>query len=146
MQIREIMTREVDVVPPTASVRDAALKMKELDVGAIPVCDGQKLAGLVTDRDITVRAVAEGRNPSEVRVAEVMSSDIAYCFEDETVEQAANLMESKQIRRLPILDRNKQLTGIISLGDISVRTEGSRQKDLAADALEEISEPAKAKH
>jgi CBS domain-containing protein len=146
MQIREIMTREVDVVPPTASVRDAALKMKELDVGAIPVCDGQKLAGLVTDRDITVRAVAEGRNPSEVRVAEVMSSDIAYCFEDETVEQAANLMESKQIRRLPILDRNKQLTGIISLGDISVRTEGSRQKDLADDALEEISEPAKAKH
>jgi CBS domain-containing protein len=140
------MTGEVDVVPPTASVRDAALKMKELDVGAIPVCDGQKLAGLVTDRDITVRAVAEGRNPSEVRVAEVMSSDIAYCFEDETVEQAANLMESKQIRRLPILDRNKQLTGIISLGDISVRTEGSRQKDLAADALEEISEPAKAKH
>ena len=146
MQIREIMTREVDVIPPTASVRDAALKMKELDVGAIPVCDGQKLAGLVTDRDITVRAVAEGRNPSEVRAAEVMSGDIAYCFEDETVEQAANLMESKQIRRLLILDRNKQLTGIISLGDISVRTEGSRRKDLAAEALEEISEPAKAKH
>ena len=146
MQIREIMTREVDVIPPTASVRDAALKMKELDVGAIPACDGQKLAGLVTDRDITVRAVAEGRNPSAVRVAEVMSGDIAYCFEDETVEQAANLMESKQIRRLLILDRNKQLTGIISLGDISVRTEGSRRKDLPAEALEEISEPAKAKH
>src|SRR5918993_4019888 len=127
MQIREIMTREVDV-------------------GANPVCDGQKLQGLVTDRDITVRAVAEGRNPSEVRVAEVMSSDIAYCFEDETIEQAANLMESKQIRRLPILDRNKQLAGIISLGDISVRTEGSRQKDLAGEALEEISEPAKPKH
>ena len=146
MQIREIMTRQVDVIRPDASVRDAALKMKELDVGAIPVCDGQKLAGLVTDRDITVRAVAEGRNPSEVQVAEVMSSDIAYCFEDETVEQAANLMESKQIRRLPILDRNKELAGIISLGDISVRTEGSRQKDLAAEALEEISEPAKPKY
>ena len=146
MQIREIMTREVDVIRPDASVRDAALKMKELDVGAIPVCDGQKLQGLVTDRDITVRAVAEGRNPSEVQVAEVMSGDIAYCFEDETVEQAANLMESKQIRRLPVLDRNKRLAGIISLGDISVRTEGSRQKDLAADALEEISEPAKSKH
>jgi CBS domain-containing protein len=146
MQIREIMTREVDVIRPDASVRDAALKMKELDVGAIPVCDGQKLAGLVTDRDITVRAVAEGRDPSEVQVAEVMSADIAYCFEDETIEQAANLMESKQIRRLPILDRNKQLAGIISLGDISVRTEGSRQKDLAAEALEEISEPAKPKY
>jgi CBS domain-containing protein len=146
MQIREIMTREVDVIRPDASVRDAALKMKELDVGAIPVCDGQKLAGLVTDRDITVRAVAEGRDPSEVQVAEVMSADIAYCFEDETIEQAANLMESKQIRRLPILDRNKQLAGIISLGDISVRTEGSRQKDLAAESLEEISEPAKPKY
>jgi CBS domain-containing protein len=145
MQIREIMTREVDVIPPNASVRDAAAKMKELDVGAIPVCDGQKLKGLLTDRDITVRAVAEGRNPSEVQVAEIMSGEIAYCFEDETLEQAANLMESKQIRRLPILDRNKQLAGIISLGDISVRTEGSRQKDLAAEALEEISEPAKSK-
>ena len=146
MQIREIMTREVDVIPPDASIRDAAAKMKALDVGAIPVCDGQKLAGLVTDRDITVRAVAEGRDPSEVRVAEVMSSDIAYCFEDDTVEQAAKLMESKQIRRLPILDRNKQLAGIISLGDISVRAEGSRQKDLAGEALEEISEPDRPKH
>jgi CBS domain-containing protein len=143
MEIREIMTRHVDVIPPDASVREAASKMKELDVGAIPVCDGQKLSGLVTDRDITVRAVAEGRDPSEVRVSEVMSSEIAYCFEDETIEQAAKLMESKQIRRLPILDRNKQLAGIISLGDISVRTEASRQKDLAADALQEISEPAK---
>jgi CBS domain-containing protein len=143
MEIREIMTRHVDVIPPDASVRDAASKMKELDVGAIPVCDGQKLSGLVTDRDITVRAVAEGRDPSEVRVSEVMSSEIAYCFEDETIEQAAKLMESKQIRRLPILDRNKQLAGIISLGDISVWTEASRQKDLAADALQEISEPAK---
>jgi predicted transcriptional regulator len=133
------------VIPPDASIRDAAAKMKELDVGAIPVCDGHKLAGLVTDRDITIRAVAEGRDPSEVRVAEVMCSDIAYCFEDETVEQAANLMESKQIRRLPILDRNKQLAGIVSLGDISVRIGGSRQKDLAADALEEISEPSKPK-
>jgi CBS domain-containing protein len=146
MQIREIMTRDVDVIPPNASLRDAAAKMKELDVGAIPVCDGQKLAGLVTDRDITVRAVAEGRDPSEVRVAEVMSSDIAYCFEDETIEQAAKLMESKQIRRLPILDRNKQLAGIISLGDISVRAEGSRHRDVAGEALEEISEPAKPKH
>jgi CBS domain-containing protein len=140
------MTREVDVVAPNASIRDAAAKMKELDVGAIPVCDGQKLSGLVTDRDITLRAVAEGRDPSKTRVSEVMSSEIAYCFEDNSVEQAAKLMESKQIRRLPILDRNKRLAGIVSLGDIAVRTEGSRQKDLAGEALEEISEPARPKH
>jgi CBS domain-containing protein len=146
MPIREIMTREVDVVPPDVSIRDAAAKMKELDVGAIPVCDGQKLSGLVTDRDITLRAVAEGRDPSKTRVSDVMSSEIAYCFEDDSVEQAAKLMESKQIRRLPILDRNKQLTGIVSLGDIAVRAEGSRQKNLAGEALEEISEPARPKH
>jgi CBS domain-containing protein len=146
MQIREIMTRHVDVVPPNASIRDAAAKMKELDVGAIPVCDGQKLQGMLTDRDIAIRAVAEDRDPSQTAVSEVMSTEIAYCFEDESLEQAANLMESKQIRRLPIVDRNKQLAGIVSLGDISVRTEGSRQKDLAADALEGISEPAKPKH
>ncbi len=140
------MTREVDVVPPDVSIRDAAAKMKELDVGAIPVCDGQKLSGLVTDRDITLRAVAEGRDPSKTRVSDVMSSEIAYCFEDDSVEQAAKLMESKQIRRLPILDRNKQLTGIVSPGDIAVRAEGSRQKNLAGEALEEISEPARPKH
>jgi CBS domain-containing protein len=143
MQIREIMTRDVDVIPPSASIRDAAAKMKELDVGVIPVCDGEKLQGMLTDRDIAIRAVAEDRDPSQTPVSEVMSTEIAYCFEDESLEQAANLMESKQIRRLPIVDRNKQLIGIISLGDISVRTEGSRQKDLAAEALEQISEPAK---
>jgi CBS domain-containing protein len=99
---------------------DPRCRFKDEGAGrrAIPVCDGQKLAGLATDRDITVRAVAEGRDPSEVRVTEVMSSDIAYCFGDETVEQAAKLMEAKQIRRLPVLDGNKQLAGIISLGDI----------------------------
>jgi CBS domain-containing protein len=145
MQIREIMTRDVEVIPPNASVCDAAGKMKELDIGAIPVCDGRKLRGLVTDRDITVRAVAEGRDVSKTRVSEVMSTDIAYCFEDDEVEDAAQLMEVKQIRRLPILDRDKQLVGIVSLGDLSVRTEGTEEQDLAGEALEEISEPASPK-
>jgi CBS domain-containing protein len=145
MQIREIMTREVEVIRPNTSIRDAAGKMKELDVGAIPVCDGQKLTGLVTDRDITVRAVAEGRDPSKTRVSDVMSTNVAYCFEDDQVEDAAQLMEVKQIRRLPILDHNKQLVGIVSLGDLSVRTEGTEEQDLAGEALEEISEPASPK-
>ena len=145
MQIREIMTPDVDVIAPNASLRDAAAKMKQLDIGAIPVCDGLKLQGMVTDRDIVIRAVAEDRDPSQTRVSEVMSTEIAYCFEDELIEQAAKLMESKQIRRLPIVDRNKQLAGIVSLGDIAVRGEGSQQKDIAADALQEISEPARRK-
>lgn len=143
MQVREIMTQQVEAIPPNASIRDAAMKMKELDVGAIPVCDGQKLAGLVTDRDIAVRAVADGRNPSETRVSEVMSPDIAYCFEDDDVERAAEVMERKQIRRLAILNREKKLAGIVSLGDISVRARG--KKDTAAEVLEEISEPSRPK-
>ena len=139
MQIRDIMTREVEVVSVDAPVRDAAAKMKQLDVGAIPVCDGLKLTGVLTDRDIAVRLAAEGRNPAETRVSEIMTRDLYYCFEDQDVEEAATVMEAGQIRRLPILDQDRQLVGIVSLGDISVRSD---EKIAAAEALEGISEPA----
>lgn len=139
MQVREIMTRNVEVVPFDATVRDAAAKMKELDVGVIPVCNGEKLAGVITDRDIAVRLAAEGRNPSETRVSEIMTRDLFYCFEDQDIEEAATVMEAGQIRRLPILDHDRQLVGIVSLGDISVRSD---DKQAAAEALEGISEPA----
>ncbi|MEX0802498.1 MAG: CBS domain-containing protein [Deltaproteobacteria bacterium] len=139
MQIREIMTRDVEVVPFDAAVKDAAAKMKQLDIGAIPVCDGQKLTGVLTDRDIAVRLAAEGRNPSDTRVSEIMTKDLFYCFEDQDVEEAATVMEAGQIRRLPILDQDRQLVGIVSLGDISVRSD---DKEAAAEALEGISEPA----
>ena len=139
MQIRDIMTREVEVVPGDAPVREAAAKMKQLDVGAIPVCDGQKLTGVLTERDIAVRLAAEGRNPLETRVSEIMTRDLYYCFEDQDVEEAATVMEAGQIRRLPILDHDRQLVGIVSLGDISVRSD---EKTAAAEALEGISEPA----
>jgi CBS domain-containing protein len=102
------------------------------------VC-GQKLTGLVTDRDITVRGIAEGRNPSKTKVSDIMSKDLTYCFEDDEVEEAAQVMEIKQIRRLPILDRDKQLVGMVSLGDLSVRT---GDQTLAGETLQEISEPA----
>jgi CBS domain-containing protein len=138
MQIREIMTREVEVIRPDASIREAAAKMKDLDVGAIPVCDGQRLQGFLTDRDIAVRAVAEGRDSGNTKVADIMSKDLAYCFEDDQIDEAATVMEMKQIRRLPVLDREKQLVGIVSLGDLSVRT---GDQDLAGEALQEISEP-----
>ena len=139
MQIREIMTRDVEVVSFDAPVKDAAAKMKDLDIGAIPVCDGQKLTGVLTDRDIAVRLAAEGRNPSDTRVSEIMTKDLFYCFEDQDVEEAATVMEAGQIRRLPILDQDRQLVGIVSLGDISVRSD---DKEAAAEALEGISEPA----
>jgi CBS domain-containing protein len=132
----------VEVVNGNASLKEAATKMKKLDVGLIPVCDGDRLKGLLTDRDITIRATANGRDPSKTKVNEVMSTDIAYCLEDQAVDEAVILMEARQIRRLPILNQDKQLIGIVSLADIAVHV-GDR--DLTGETLEEISEPAEPK-
>jgi CBS domain-containing protein len=142
MELRDIMTRNVEVVNGNASLKEAATKMKKLDVGLIPVCDGDRLKGLLTDRDITIRATANGRDPSKTKVNEVMSTDIAYCLEDQAVDEAVILMEARQIRRLPILNQDKQLIGIVSLADIAVHV-GDR--DLTGETLEEISEPAEPK-
>jgi len=142
MELRDIMTRNVEVVNGNASLKEAAAKMKKLDVGLIPVCDGDRLKGLLTDRDITIRATANGRDPSKTKVSEVMSTDIAYCLEDQAVDEAVILMEARQIRRLPILNQDKQLVGIVSLADIAVHV-GDR--DLTGETLEEISEPAEPK-
>jgi CBS domain-containing protein len=142
MELRDIMTRNVEVVDGNASLKEAATKMKQLDVGLMPVCDGDRLKGLLTDRDITIRATADGRDPSKTKVNEVMSTDIAYCLEDQAVDEAVILMEARQIRRLPILNQDKQLVGIVSLADIAVHV-GDR--DLTGETLEEISEPAEPK-
>ena len=138
MEIREIMTRDVEVVAPDESLKGAAGKMRQHDIGLIPVCDGDKLRGVLTDRDITVRATAEGCDPANTKVIDVMSPEIAYCFEDQDVKEAATLMETRQIRRLPILNQDKRLVGIVSLGDIAVHV-GDRE--LSGETLEEVSEP-----
>lgn len=140
MQLRDVMTQNVEIVQPDATVQEAAIKMKALNIGALPVCDGDRLVGLLTDRDITVRATAEGRNPANTKIREIMTPDIAYCFDDQDVEEAAHLMAEKQIRRMPVLDRNKRLVGIISLGSLAVHT---RDDKLAGDILKQVSKPAK---
>jgi CBS domain-containing protein len=139
MQLREVMTPDVEVIGCDIALRDAAAKMRQLNVGLVPVCDGDKLRGLLTDRDITVRATAEGRDPSKTKVSEIMSADVVFCFEDQEVEEAISLMEVKQIRRMPILNRDKRLVGIVSLGDIAVRTGDQK---LSGETLREVSEPA----
>jgi CBS domain-containing protein len=116
--------------------------MRDLDVGSLPVCDGEKLEGLLTDRDIAVRLVAEGLDPSMTKVNEIMTPGATYCFEDQTLDEAADIMEAQQIRRLPILNRNKRLVGMLSLGDLAVRTHGSEDRELADEALKNISEPS----
>jgi CBS domain-containing protein len=140
MQVKDVMTKGVEVVRPDATLEEAAKKMKSLDIGPLPVCDGEKLVGMLTDRDITVRATAEGRDPKQTQVKEVMSKELIYCVEDENVEEAAKLMQSKQIRRVPILNRDRQLVGMLSLGDLAQRTQDSR---LAGKTLEEVSTPGK---
>ncbi len=118
--LNAIMTPSVETLSPTATAADAARKMKELDVGAIPVCESERLLGMVTDRDLVVRVVAAGRDPAQATVSDAMTRDVVYCFEDEDAEAAAKIMADKQIRRLPVLSREKQLVGIISFGDLSV--------------------------
>jgi CBS domain-containing protein len=140
MKVSEIMSRDVKVLPPNATLQQAAQQMKVLDVGALPICDGERLLGMVTDRDIVVRAIATGKD-RQVTVTEVMSPDVFYLFEDQDVDEAARIMEKRQIRRLPVLDRNKHLVGIVSLGDIAVRT---GDDSLSGDALEAVSEPSRA--
>ena len=138
MQLKEMMTPQVEVIAPEATIREAAEKMSHRDIGPLPVCDGERLVGMVTDRDITVRAVAEGRDPATTLVREVMTSDLVYGFEDQDVQDAARLMEQYQIRRLPVLNRSKQLVGIVALGDLAVHP---GQQPLAGEVLEQVSEP-----
>ena len=139
MQIKEIMTPNVEVITPDTTLQEAAEKMRDLDVGSLPVCDGWRLQGMLTDRDITIRATAEGRDPAATRAADVMTAAIFYCYDDQDVAEAAQVMESKQIRRLPIVNRDKRLVGILSLGDVAVDT---GEKRLAGEALTEISRPS----
>jgi short-subunit dehydrogenase/CBS domain-containing protein len=140
MKIRDVMTRKPEVVRPEATIQEAARKMDELNVGALPVCDGERLLGMITDRDITVRATSVGKAPSECRVEEVMTAEVDWCLEDDSVADAAEKMQKRQIRRLPIVDRDKRLVGIVALGDLA--TDLDKPKKVAA-TLERISEPSR---
>ena len=139
MRVSEVMTRGAECTHPDATLQEAAAKMKSLDVGPLPVCDNDRLVGMVTDRDITIRATAEGDAPTDVRVRDVMTPEVIYCFEDALVGDAALLMQQKQVRRLLVLNRDKRLVGIVSLGDLAVKT---GDKGLSGEALEQVSEPA----
>ena len=137
MQLKEFINYRVEVVHPDDTLQQAAEKMRDLDVGSMPVCDGQSLVGIVTDRDITIRATAKGQDPTRTVVRDVMSPDVFYCFEDQDVEEAAAIMRKNQIRRLFVLNEDEELVGITSLGELATVT-GNR--DLAGETLERISE------
>ena len=139
MYIYEVMTPRAECIGPEASLQEAAERMRRLDVGVLPVCDNDRLVGMLTDRDIAIRSVSEGHHPRRDHVRDAMTPKVTYCFEDQDVTEAADIMKKQQIRRLPVVDRDKHLVGIVSLGDLAVE---SGNEQLAGETLEAISEPA----
>ena len=135
MRVNEVMSRDVQICTPGSTIRECASKMAEIDAGAIPVGENDRLIGMVTDRDIAIRGVAAGKGP-ETPVREVMSAEVKYVFDDEDVNQAAKSMAQLQVRRLPVVNRDKRLVGIVSLADLAVK-EGKA----AARAVSGVSKP-----
>ena len=136
-KISDFMTRNVQVVRPDVSLQRAAQVMDELNVGSLPVCDRHGLVGIITDRDITVRATAAGLAPDATSVADVMTGHARWCSTEQTVQEAMEQMADVQIRRLPVLDSRRQVVGIVSLGDLATRHSGH-----VAAALRRISDPS----
>jgi CBS domain-containing protein len=139
MQVFEAMTPDVVSVLPDTKLVDAALAMRNLDVGPLPVVDGGRLVGVITDRDITVRATAEGRDPRVTTVEDIMTPEVVACREEDDVRVAARMMQDAQLRRLLVVDEGGMLVGIVSLGDLAVQT---RDDALSGETLERVSEPA----
>ena len=137
MKVREAMTRDVRLVKPDQPIREAAKLMGELDIGALPVEENDRLVGMITDRDIAVRAVAVGRG-ADTPIRDVMSGEVKYCYEDQTVDEVTQNMGELRIRRLPVLNREKRLVGILSLGDLAI---DETARDEAGEALGGISRP-----
>jgi CBS domain-containing protein len=138
MQIKQIMTSPVETVAPESSLADAARKMLALEIGVLPVANGRRIVGIVSDRDITIRAVAKGLDPERTRVREVMTTDVFSCPTDSDVTDACDLMKEKQVRRLLITDVAGAPVGVVSLGDIALHL----RREQCGEVLEEVSRPS----
>lgn len=138
MTVRQLITLNAQCVSPTTSLTIAAQLMHQLNIGALPVCEKDELSGIITDRDIVLRAVAPGQDPKSTTVNDAMSLGIVYIYEDQEAEEAAKTMEHHQIRQIPVLNRDQRLVGIISLGDLAVETESQ----LSGEILKEVSSPS----
>ncbi len=138
MLVRDIMTRDVQLLAPHDTIQRAASRMRDDNIGSLPVADGDRLVGYVTDRDLVVRGLAQGFS-ADTHIHDVMTDQVLYCFEDEDVEEVAVNMADNQVRRLPVLSREKRLVGIVALGDLATKGEESS----AEDALEGVSRPTR---
>ncbi len=136
MNVREVMSPDVFVMSPDRTLADAARSMADLDTGVLPIGEGDQLIGIVTDRDIVIRGVAQQRDPVNTPVRDVMTSGVCYCYDDEDVTEVADQMAELQVRRLPVVDRQKHLVGIVSLGDLAQQANTS----LSGETLQGVSE------
>ena len=136
MRISDIMTRDVQVARPEDTLRDAAETMARIDAGSLPVCDGRRLLGIVTDRDIVVRGLAKGLG-ADSSITQVMTEGVEYCFDDDDLVEVSDKMAASQIRRIPVVDRDRNLVGIVSLGDVAREARPAE----SGDVLEEVSQP-----
>jgi CBS domain-containing protein len=139
MKVSEIMSRNVECIQSGTSIKEAAKKMRALDVGFLPVSDGDKPVGTLTDRDITIRHVADGQNPYRVKARDIMTPNIFYCYQDQDVEEVAKFMQDHEVRRVLIYDRREHLAGVVSLGDLS---KAAGEQGLAGETLKDIAEAA----
>jgi CBS domain-containing protein len=137
MQAKKIMTPDVECISPDVRIQDVAKKMKSGDVGFLPVCESDRLVGTVTDRDIVLRVIAEGRDISHCTARDVMTNDVFWCYEDQTADEIGDYMAEKEIRRVLILNRDKRLVGVISIGDLA-QARGEQEK--AGETIKEITE------
>jgi len=133
------MTRTVESIGPETPIAKAAQKMRDHDIGFLPICDNDRLIGTVTDRDITIQSVAQGRDPRLAPVREIMNPQVFYCYQDDEIEKVGAYMREKEVRRMLILNGQKRLVGIISLGDIA---RASSEKELAGETLGHIADAA----
>jgi len=136
MKARDLMTGNVECIPPGMLVRDAAIRMRFLDVGFLPVCENDRLIGTLTDRDIVLRGVAGGKDLQNCKARDLMTADVFWCYEDQTDTEIADYMAKKEVRRVLVLDSNKRLSGVISIGDLAKR--GDEQK--TGETIKEIAE------
>lgn len=136
MKVSDVMSRDVQIIDPERTIRDAAEIMKKHDIGVLPVAQGDKLVGMITDRDIAIRGVGEGKG-QDAKISAVMSSEVKYCFDDEDIDHICENMAELKVRRLPVMDRNKRLVGILSLGDLACEA----PEQHAGKALHGISQP-----
>ena len=135
MLAKDVMSKKPEFLPPTATLKEAADQMRTHDYGFIPVGENDRLIGVVTDRDITIRAIAEGKDPSKTSLRDIMTKGISFCLDTDGLDKVAQKMETLQVRRLVVLDKDKRMVGILSLGDVATKCKDAKLCSELADAV-----------